>query len=156
MRRLVLFEILLSFAGCTLVPPSPLASAARVGDLAGIRRLVKEGADLNEPSGVNGWTPLHHAIHKNQIGSVRVLLELGADVNARVPHSVTPLMMAAGYGYDPIVRLLLEHNADPTIKDVHGETAIDYARHGVTDIDRWTWPSRQTACMQLLQAAVKH
>ena len=156
MRRLVLFEILLCFAGCTLVPPSPLASAARVGDVAEIRRLVKAGAGVNEPSGVNGWTPLHHAIHKNQAGSVKVLLELGADVNARVPHSVTPLMMAAGYGYDHIVRILLDHSADPSIKDANGETALDYANHGVTDIDRWTWPNRQTTCVQLLQAAAHH
>lgn len=152
MRRLVLFEILLSFTGCTLVPPSRLASAAREGDLTRIRRRVKAGANLNEPSGVNGWTPLHHAVHNNQPGSVRVLLELGADADARVPHSVTPLMMAAGYGYDAIVRILLEHHADLSLKDFHGETAMDYARHGVADIDRFTWPNQQPTCVRLLQS----
>jgi ankyrin repeat protein len=152
MMRLVLFEILLCFGGCNLVPPSPLASAARQGNLAAIRRLARAGANLNEPSGVNGWTPLHHAIHKNQAAAVKLLLDLGADVNAQVPHSVTPLMMAAGYGYHPIVQILLEHHADAAVRDVHGETALDYARHGVADIDRFTWPRAQTACVRLLQA----
>lgn len=155
MTRLVLFEILLSFTGCTLVPPSPLASAAREGNLVAIRRLDKSGAGLNEPSGVNGWTPLHHAVHKNQPAAVRLLLELGADANARVPHSVTPLMMAAGYGYDAIVRILIEHHADSSLKDFHGESAMDYARHGVADLDRFTWPNPQTTCVHLLQSSAR-
>jgi len=156
MRRLAAFAIFLTLAACTAVPPSPLAGAAREGNLDGIRRLAQSGANLNEPSGVNSWTPLHHAIHKNQPGSASMLLDLGADVNARSPHGVTPLMMAAGYGYDPIVRILLDHHADQALKDVHGETALDYAKHGVTDIDRWTWPAQQTACVGLLEAAARH
>jgi hypothetical protein len=156
MRRLAALVIFLTLAACTTVPPSPLAGAARAGDLDGIRRLAQAGANLNEPSGVNSWTPLHHAIHKNQPGSVSVLLELGADVNAPSPQGVTPLMMAAGYGYDPIVRILLDHHADPSLKDAHGETALNHAKHGVTDIDRWTWPAQQrpaSGCWKRLSAA---
>jgi len=156
MRRLSALAAFLGLAACTTVPPSPLAGAARAGDLSAIRRLVQAGADLNEASGVNDWTPLHHAIHKNQPGSVRLLLELGADVNAPSPQGVTPLMMAAGYGYDPIVRTLLDYHADPSLKDAHGETALSHARHGATDIDRWTWPAQQTACVRLLEAAARH
>jgi len=155
MRTLAALAALFVFYGCTTVPPCPLAGCARRGDLDGIRRLAQAGANLNEPSGVNSWTPLHHAIHKNQPGSVRLLLELGAAVNARSPHGVTPLMMAAGYGYDGIVRILLDHHADPVLKDEHGATALDHARHGVTDIDRWTWPREQTACVRLLEAAAR-
>jgi uncharacterized protein len=143
--------MLLSLAGCAAVSPSPLASAARGGDLEGIRHRAHAGASLNAPSGVNGWTPLHHAIHKYQPGSVSMLLELGADVNARSPN-----MMAAGYGYKPIVLVLLDHQADPSLKDVHGETAMDYAKRGVTDIDRWTWPTGEPACVRILQAAARY
>ena len=153
MTRLASLVMLISLSSCTSVPPSPLASAARAGDLDGIRHLFNAGASLDSPSGVNGWTPLHHAIHKNQAGSVKALLELGAEVNARSPNDVTPLMLAAGYGYEPIVLILLDHRADPLLKDGHGETAIDYARHGMTDIDRWTWPAGQSATVRILQAA---
>jgi ankyrin repeat protein len=143
MRRLAAFAIFLTLAACTAVPPSPLAGAAREGNLDGIRRLAQSAANLNEPSGVNSWTPLHHAIHKNQPGSVSMLLELGADVNARSPHGVTPLMMAAGYGYDPIVRILLDHHADPALegcprRDRIGLCKTSRDRHRPLDMARAT------------------
>ena len=50
--------------GCTH-PLTPLAAAARAGDLQEIDRLVAAGADVNARSGVNNWPPLLHAIHKD-------------------------------------------------------------------------------------------
>jgi ankyrin repeat protein len=60
----------------------PLCMAARSGDTARIVELVRSGADVNERGGVNNWTALMHAVHKNQAGAVRALIEAGADVNA--------------------------------------------------------------------------
>jgi hypothetical protein len=40
--------------------------------------LAKHGAGLNMGAGVNGWTPLMRAIHKNQIESVWARLDDGA------------------------------------------------------------------------------
>src|SRR5260370_36203667 len=77
---------------------SPIFGAAREGDTARIAELAKAGADVNARGGVNSWTPMLHAIHKNQIGSVRALLDTGADVNAPGGGGVTPLVMAANYG----------------------------------------------------------
>lgn len=54
-----------------------LIGAARDGDLAAIERLLGKGADPNQSGGVNGWTPLMHAIHKGQVGSMRALLAGG-------------------------------------------------------------------------------
>ena len=54
-------------------------------------------------------------------------------------NSMTPLMIAAGYGYTPIVRLLLARGADPRIRDLDGGTAVDYAIVGMTDLDRFTF-----------------
>jgi hypothetical protein len=39
-------------------------------------------------------------------------------------------MMAAGYGYTPIVELLLQRGADPTPADSDGNRALDYALTG--------------------------
>ena len=44
---------------------TPLIAAAREGHTADIQRMIREGADPNESAGVNNWTPLMHAIHKN-------------------------------------------------------------------------------------------
>ena len=50
-------------------------------------------------------------------GSVRHLLEGGADVDVRGGWGVTPLMEAASRGHTEVVRLLLEYGADPLVRD---------------------------------------
>ena len=59
-------------------------------------------------------------------------------------------MMAAGYGYSDITKMLLTHGADPALRDRHGETALDYAMAGVSDIDRFTFFSCQNDTVALL------
>jgi len=132
--------------------PSPLASAARNGDVTAIRQLTAHGADPNEASGENGWTPLMHAIHKNQLASVKALLESGASPNVAASGGMTPLMMASGYGYSDIVRALLARGADSHAADEHHERAIDYALDGMTDIDRFTFFTCQDDAVRALAA----
>jgi hypothetical protein len=57
-----------------------------------------------------------------------LLIENGANVNAKGSSGWTPLHYAANDGHIEVVRLLLEHGAEPNIKDVWGKTAIDLAR----------------------------
>ncbi|HEX7191738.1 MAG TPA: ankyrin repeat domain-containing protein, partial [Thermoanaerobaculia bacterium] len=121
-----------------LLAMSSLIGAVRDGNVTEVRQLLARGADPNAPEGVNDWTPLMHAVHKNQLGSVAALLDGHADPN-RAVNGGTPLMMAAGYGYTPIVRLLLARGADPHIRDLDGETAVDYAVAGMADLDRFTF-----------------
>jgi hypothetical protein len=136
---LVAFAVLLAgcFAGPRELPP--LVAAARDGNAAAVREIVKRGGDPNAQYGGLNWTPLMHAIHHNQIGSVKALLDSGADVNRTGDYeteprtkqrSVTPLMMAAGYGYTPIVEILLRRGADPARVDGDGNRALDYALTG--------------------------
>lgn len=134
---ITLFAVLLEVCGGSRVA-SPLIGAARSGDAAALRALLRGGADPNETGGVNGWTALQHAIHKDQMQSVAALLDGGADPNARGGGRMTPLMMAAGYGQEGIVRLLLQKGADPRLRDPQGEAAIDLALSGTTDIDSFT------------------
>jgi ankyrin repeat protein len=118
---------------------TPLASAVREGNAKAIAELCARGADPNEPAGGNGWTPLLHAVHTNQPGSVRALLDAGADADLASPNGITPLMMAAGYGRRPIVDQLLRHGAHPGVRDPSGAAALDYALTGMTDIDAFTY-----------------
>ena len=62
-------------------------------------------------------------------------------------------MMAAGYGYTDIVKILLAHNADPRLAARDGITAVDLARSGVSDIDRFTVFDCQNDTVKALLAA---
>jgi ankyrin repeat protein len=153
MRKLAL---LLLIFGCGVRPNpelTPLIVAARQGDAGTVRNLIAHGADPNEPAGNNNWTPLLHAIHRHQPGAVAALLDGGADVNRLGGDGMTPLMMAAGYGYADIVQILLRRGANPRIADGKGFHAIDLAVAGIPDIDRFTLFHCQHETVRLLRAA---
>lgn len=69
------------------------------------------------------------------VRTVRILLESGADPNARhnagksklIPAGATPLMVGSYYT-DGYVRELLKHGAKPALKCAKGRTALEYAR----------------------------
>ncbi|MBV9304438.1 MAG: ankyrin repeat domain-containing protein [Acidobacteriaceae bacterium] len=130
---------------------SALVWAARFGQPESISLLVKNGADPNTTWGVNDWTPLMHAIHKDQPRAVIALLNSGANVNLAGGRGGTPLTMAAGYGYTDIVRILLDHGANAHAVSSSGENALDAALSGSTDIDRFTWGSCQGETVRLLR-----
>lgn len=102
--------------------------AARTGRTDAIAALVKAGADPElHDSGPNGWTPLLHAVHKNQLGSVHALLAAGADVNGRGDNGLTPLMLAAAQGEAEIAEELLEAGANPRLHGPLRWTAFEQA-----------------------------
>jgi ankyrin repeat protein len=129
-----------------------LVSAARSGDDAAVRALCARGADPDQASGRNGWSPLLHAVHTNQLGTTAALLDCGASIDRAAPNGTTPLMMAAGYGDDAMVRLLLARGADAKLRDQDGSAAVDYALTGVIDIDAFTFFRCQTETADLLTA----
>lgn len=111
--------------------------AARAGSVDAARALLDGGADPDAHDDRNGWTALFHAIHKRHPPVVRLLLERGANANARTGLQ-TPLIMAAA-DPDPIyVTLLLAHRADPAARGAGGSTALSEAVSGgaLSDIDR--------------------
>ena len=133
---------------------TPLIAAARAGNVAMIRLLASRGAVPNLPdAAVNSWTPLLHAVHKDQPASIRALLDAGANANGADSYGQTPLMMAAGYGYTDIVKTLLARGANPRLPMRDGVTAIDLARSGVPDIDRFTVFNCQDQTVKALLAA---
>jgi ankyrin repeat protein len=131
---------------------TPLILAARSGSVPAVKLLLSRHADPDLPGGINGWTPLMHAIHQNQRATAEALLDGGARVDARGRSSETPLMMAAGYGYTPIVKLLLDRGADPRARTPDGATVFSIAVGGVPDIDRFTLGGRQKTTVQVLKS----
>lgn len=103
---------------------SPLMLASLKGLLPVVVKLIDRGADVNKP----GWAPLHYAATKGHLDVMNLLLEKHAYIDAASPNGSTPLMMAAMYGTPAAVKLLLEAGADPTLKNIQGLTAIDFAQ----------------------------
>jgi ankyrin repeat protein len=103
---------------------SALMLAALKGDLAGAQLLAQHGASINQP----GWSPLHYAATGPDPKLVAWLLERGAAIDAESPNGTTPLMMAAQYGSDDSVRLLLERGADASRRNQKGLRAVDFAK----------------------------
>src|SRR5213596_1317793 len=137
MRTAILLSTLL--VSCShAIDDNSLTLSVRAGDVERTRALLARGADPNQPAGVNGWPPLMHAVHKNQLGTAEALLERGAEIDRGGPDGMTPLMMAAGYGNDDMVDLLLRHGADTHLQTKDGATALDFALTGVSDIDKFT------------------
>ena len=62
---------------------TPLAAVTEAGDTEAVRMLLAAGADVNRLNGMFGG-PLHYAIKNNRIDLVKILLDSGADKDAKV------------------------------------------------------------------------
>jgi hypothetical protein len=101
-----------------------LMMAALKGHLEWCQRLVEKGAAIHR----EGWTPLHYAATGPNPGAVRFFLDRGAPVNALSPNGTTPLMMAARYGQEASVEVLLAAQANSRLRNQRDLTAADFAR----------------------------
>lgn len=103
---------------------SALMMAALRGEYDWSVRLIARGAPIDKP----GWSPLHYAASGPEPRIVALLLERGAKVDAESPDRTTPLMMAARYGKEESVKLLLARGADPKRINDRNMNAADFAR----------------------------
>ena len=126
---------------------TPLMNAAggpsSLGNVAWAKLLLAKGADVNAVSAAkssgevkNGpialglFTPLLLACAYGPAELVELLLDAGAKVNVRDVRGMTPLMLAIASDRNDarIVKLLLNHGADPKIKSTAGEDAFVWAQ----------------------------
>lgn len=77
---------------------------------------------------INNITALHFAAIKDRKAIAKLLLEKGANVNAKNKNRVTPLHFAAYEGHEDIVQLLIEKGADVNAKNKDKKTAAQVAK----------------------------
>jgi len=92
-----------------------------------LRTLIALGASP-ELSDFRGFTPIHcvagHGFYDEAIEMAEILIEAGADVNVRsMKHGFVPLHEVRTVG---MIDLLLQHGADPTVKNDDGQTPEEY------------------------------
>jgi ketosteroid isomerase-like protein len=105
-----------------------LIATAMAGDRAGVERLLAPDPGLRGRAMERRPDQLVRAAEQNSYDAVALLIELGFDVNAR--SRTAPLHEAAMRGNLPIIRLLLDHGADPSIHDTsYDATPAGWAEH---------------------------
>jgi len=106
---------------------SALVAAIDSGDVQRVRDVIDDGADVNERDrrGVllDGAAPLTIAADAGHLAIAELLVERGADVNARSLTGWTALMRACNAGHLDMARFLLQAGADPSLENDEGYTA---------------------------------
>ena len=100
--------------------------ACRKGNVELIKQLSKVNPDTINTPNKSGYTPLLIAGYRNQLEAVKVLLELGAKVNA-LSEDGTVLTAACYKSNTALVKILLEQHADVNVKNNAGTTPLMFA-----------------------------
>ena len=85
-----------------------------------------ELTDVNQRNW-EGDRPLHIVVRAGRIDDIGVLLDSGADINAKGDRDMTPLHNAVMIGDMDVIHLLLDRGAAVSAKDEDGRTPLDWA-----------------------------
>ncbi|MEW6320785.1 MAG: ankyrin repeat domain-containing protein [Acidobacteriota bacterium] len=107
--------------------PSPVARAAEARDLEAVRRLVRQGGDVNAAQG-DGMTALHWAAVHGDAEMASLLLVAGANPRATTRlGAFTPLHLAAQGGHAAVAARLIAGGAEVDAESGTGATPLMHA-----------------------------
>ena len=111
-----------------------VVDAARAGDVAAVRALLKQGGDVNAAQG-DGMTALHWAAQQGNAQLVSMLLSAGANVRATTRlGDYTPLHLASQAGHASTVAALIAVGAAADVRTTTGASPLMLAaKSGSTD-----------------------
>ncbi|MCA9487373.1 MAG: ankyrin repeat domain-containing protein [Nanoarchaeota archaeon] len=107
----------------------PLHLASLYDNWEIVEYLLEKGANI-ETTNKNGFTPLLWAVDQNSLNTVKILVENGADIEAKREDDYkgrNSLITAVYLDYFEIVKYLVESGANVNAVDNEGKTALDYA-----------------------------
>ena len=130
MRKLLTLIVVVAFSGVVGAQSrAPIADAAQGKDAATVRKLIKEGGDVNAAQG-DGMTALHWAALNGDAELASMLLYAGANVGARTRiGGYTPLHLAAQIGHVNVIAPLIAAGAQVSAVTSTGATALMHAAH---------------------------
>jgi ankyrin repeat protein len=119
--------MLIAMACSTPIFCGEIHDAAKAGDLAKVKALLKENPKLVLSKDKEGWTPLHVAAENGCKDVVELLLASKADVNAIGKFGLAPLHLAARKGSKDVAQLLLANKARVNARNNNRETPLHLA-----------------------------
>ncbi len=113
-----------------MLDESEFLSAVRDGDAARVRECLEADPSLAGLKFDDGASTLGMAARLGRMEVLRVLLDCGAvpPAEEKPENAPTALMEAAASGEAEAAALLLQHGADPALRDPEGRTAADHAQ----------------------------
>jgi cytohesin len=129
--------LLRKYGGKTCVELEALIDSAKKGDIEGIKQHLAAGGDVSFRN-KNGDTMLNYAAYLGHKEIVELLVENGAEVNAKGLADWTPLHLAAYNNNEQIVQLLIAKGAEmnPYTSPGFGGTPLDVADGKTADLLR--------------------
>ncbi|MGH9221585.1 MAG: ankyrin repeat domain-containing protein, partial [Vicinamibacterales bacterium] len=130
MKRLLALIVVIALSGVVSAQSrAPIADAAQVKDTAAIKKLIKEGGDVNAAQG-DGMTALHYAALNGDAELAQMLLYAGANVGAKTRiGGYTPLHLAAQVGNANVIAPLVAAGSQVSSLTGTGATALMHAAH---------------------------
>ena len=124
-------------AGYAAPSEARLVEAAKAGDMAAVRVLIKGRSDVNAPA-PDGNTALHWAAERGDLELTKLLLANGAKAGTANRFGITPLRLACERGNVAVVDALLAAGADAKERRAEsGDTVLMIAaRSGHADVVR--------------------
>lgn len=102
--------------------------AAEAGSWGCVEVLARAGAPVDQPD-ASGETPLHRALARRRMDASRILLDLGANPNAKNAYGASPTLYAAEASPDALA-LLVSRGGDASAIDNSGNDAAYWRARG--------------------------
>merc|ERR1719225_2367207 len=95
-----------------------------------VKTLLQSGSDiqLDKKDNTNGRSALHVAVYDGNLEIVKVLVQKGANINAKDDDGFSPLHIAVYIENLKILKILIQSGAQLNAKDKKNKTPLDYAR----------------------------
>lgn len=102
-----------------------LLNACYFGNLIGVKKWLKLGADVEYIEERDGWLPIHYAARWGDLAMLNVLIKAGANINGKTNSKETALHKCGRWDRKEAAIMLLKLGADPSIKNNDGNIASD-------------------------------